>query len=57
MGVAKLPIVLGIGASLTPSLRSRVVVDNATSLTVSKEDLPALRFHGFIALDLTLLPF
>lgn len=54
LGVGQSPIVVGGGAAVTPSLRKAITLENGVSKT---DELPAVRVQGFVALDLTLLPF
>lgn len=57
LGIARAPIVIGFGAALSPDLRQAVTKRQATEDVVRSEDLAALRIQGFLAADLTLLPF
>jgi hypothetical protein len=52
-GLGQVPVVFGVGASITPELRRVTVIENNT-----RRDLPAFHVGVFVSLvDLTILPF
>lgn len=46
LGLARTPLLLGLGASATPELRAK-----------GEKDLPAVRVGGFVAFDIPVFPF
>lgn len=56
LGLFKTPLLIGGGASLGPGLRT---VDTTTKSTgaVESDNISTVRIGGFVAMDLTLLPF
>ena len=51
MGIARLPLVIGGGLSLSPRLRE------VTDSSFVTRDASALRFMGFLAIDVTIYQF
>ncbi|RKG71438.1 hypothetical protein D7W79_30785 [Corallococcus exercitus] len=51
-GIHKVPLVLGIGASMTPELRRVSLLEEQRT-----QDVSALRFAAFLAVDVTILAF
>jgi hypothetical protein len=55
LGIMQTPLVIGGGFSLAPNLRT--VETNDTAGTPQAKEVSAMRYGGFVAMDLTLLPF
>jgi hypothetical protein len=55
LGLFHSPFLLGAGFSFAPSLRTITTTDTAGVAT--SQDVPAVRYGTFLAMDLTLLPF
>lgn|GEM_PF-5970142 len=54
LGLGKSPIVLGGGASFAPNLRTLEATD-AGGAVIAKETVSALRYGGFLAMDVSIL--
>lgn len=54
LGIGRSPVVLGLGASVTPSLRKATIIGQSGTTV---EEIPAIRLQLLLGIDVPILPF